>query len=606
MCQPFTDFYALTFTPFNNIQQGATERALNLWAEVADIQFEQKVDKTLQLADILDLGVIETFLKGIGKWDEFADALDDYVGNLIGFPVVEGANIRFGSIYNPTSDSPGLGIPPLLTDALAVDQIRQTIADWIDDFIEPLDQLGVVPSAINLLELTSIKPYPFGDIWLNSSTESVSSSDISNWSEGGEGFKTLLHEIGHALGLKHPGDYDAGGFVSPSPFLPKAEDSVQYTIMSYDYLDADPNIQRERIAEPLTPMLYDIAAIQELYGANFSTRSDNTTYFWNDPDSPFWKDPTKPFMMTIWDGGGNDTISAANQSLDSLINLNAGQFSSIGPLNVTYFFHIKKNDYLRDSTGEKLEDPQEKYNLAIAFGVTIENAIGGTGNDSLIGNDVDNVLQGGDGNDSISSGWGNDTVDGGSGIDKLIVDYSSATSGIYWGLYDSYGRSSGYLYGSGVGQVVYYNIEQFNIIGGAYDDRLYGAALNDTLNGGAGNDTIDAGAGRDLLTGGAGADRFYFYTRTEGIDTITDFNVVDDAIYISSSFGGGLTAGTAITTAQFTLGSSASDSSGRFIYNQSTGALFFDADGTGLSKQIQIAQLSTGLGMTNQNIIVFA
>jgi serralysin len=631
-----------TFTPFNNIQRGATQKALNLWAEVADIQFEQKVDKALQLADILDLGVIESFLKGISKWDEFADALDDYIGNFIGFPVVEGSNIRFGSISNPNSNSPGLGIPPLLTDALAVDQIRQTIADWIDNFIEPLDEHDVVPSAINLLKLTSIKPYPFGDIWLNSNHESVSSSDISNWSEGGEGFETLLHEIGHTLGLKHPGNYDAGGFISPSPFLPKAQDSVQYTIMSYDYRDADPNIQRVRTANPLTPMLYDIAAIQQLYGANFSTRSDDTTYFWNDPDSPFWKDPTKPFMMTIWDGGGNDTISAANQSLDSLINLNAGQFSSIGHLNKTYFFDIEKKAYLRDSTGKKLEDPQEKYNLAIAFGVTIESAVGGIGNDTIIGNDVNNILQGGDGddslegrggsddlqgedgNDTINSGTGYDTVDGGSGIDKLVVDYSTATSGMNWGLYDYYGRSSGYVYNSGVGQVVYYNIEQFQITGGAYDDQLYGAALNDSLSSGAGNDTIDAGAGNDTLnggagndtliggagtdqlTGGAGADRFYFYTRTQGIDTITDFNVVDDAIYISSSFGGGLMAGAAITTAQFTLGSSASDSSDRFIYNQNTGALFFDIDGTGSSRQNQIAQLSTGLAMTNQNIVVFA
>jgi hypothetical protein len=127
-----------TFTPFSNIQQGATQKALNLWAEVADIQFEQKVDKVLQLADILDLGVIESFLKGIGKWDEFADALDDYIGNFIGFPVAEGADIRFGSIYNSTSNSPGLAIPPFLTNALKIDQIRQTLADWIDDFIEPL------------------------------------------------------------------------------------------------------------------------------------------------------------------------------------------------------------------------------------------------------------------------------------------------------------------------------------------------------------------------------------------------------------------------------------------------------------------------------------
>ena len=123
----------------------------------------------------------------------------------------------------------------------------------------------------------------------------------------------------------------------------------------------------------------------------------------------------------------------------------------------------------------------------------------------------------------------------------------------------------------------------------------------------SGNDLLIGGAGNDRLRGGAGADRCYFYNLSEGIDTILDFNVVDDSIYVSrSGFGSTLTAGAAISAAQFRLGSAAGDNSDRFIYNRNTGALFFDADGTGSSAQTQIAQLETGLALTNQDIVVFA
>ncbi len=98
-----------------------------------------------------------------------------------------------------------------------------------------------------------------------------------------------------------------------------------------------------------------------------------------------------------------------------------------------------------------------------------------------------------------------------------------------------------------------------------------------------------------------------FTAKTEGKDTLTDFSVVDDTINVSKlGFGGGLTANAAITAAQFRLGSAAGDSSDRFIYNKANGALLFDADGTGASAQVQFAQLSTGLAMTNNDIFVIA
>ncbi len=132
---------------------------------------------------------------------------------------------------------------------------------------------------------------------------------------------------------------------------------------------------------------------------------------------------------------------------------------------------------------------------------------------------------------------------------------------------------------------------------------------NDYLSGGDGNDTLDGGYGSDTLTGGAGADSFSFYPPSQGIDNITDFVVADDAISVSAdafnnfNFGGGLTAG-AIIPEQFVIGRAAGDASDRFIYNQNTGALFFDADGTGATEQVQFASLSTGLAMTNADILV--
>jgi Ca2+-binding RTX toxin-like protein len=144
--------------------------------------------------------------------------------------------------------------------------------------------------------------------------------------------------------------------------------------------------------------------------------------------------------------------------------------------------------------------------------------------------------------------------------------------------------------------------------GAGGNDTLTGGTGNDTLIGFAGADSLTGGAGADSLTGGAGADKFVFNNPNEGIDTITDFTLADDVINVSATgFGGGLTAGT-LTGAEFLSGAGANTATGslqRFIYDTTSGALFFDQDGDlGGFSAIQIATLSNSAGIGNTNIVV--
>ncbi|MDX2229547.1 MAG: DUF4347 domain-containing protein [Leptolyngbyaceae cyanobacterium bins.349] len=213
-----------------------------------------------------------------------------------------------------------------------------------------------------------------GDVWLNN----ISPAN-NRTAPGVHGFQILLHEIGHALGLNHPFD----GAVR----LPAAQDSHQYTVMSY-------RVHPGAEYYPRTPMMYDILAMQQMYGANMTTRTGDDVYFWADQ------------IATIWDAGGNDTLTAANRILPATINLNPGSFSSMGS--------VFDN-----------EPTTATNNVAIAYGVTIENASGGQANDKLIGNRVNNVLTGNLGSDEFifTSGRAFNSAD--FGVDTL-ADFSSA------------------------------------------------------------------------------------------------------------------------------------------------------------------------------------
>ncbi|WP_162912903.1 M10 family metallopeptidase C-terminal domain-containing protein [Rhodospirillaceae bacterium SYSU D60014] len=249
---------------------------------------------------------------------------------------------------------------------------KDALQSWADvadiDFAETADSqtsVGDIRAAMTEFESAPAHayapgPHPeAGDIWLN-----VSAPSNENTAPGDFGFFTLVHEIGHAIGLKHP--FENG------TILPPEEDSRQFTIMSHD---PHPTATTEASG----PMLYDIAAAQYLYGPNRSFHAGDDVYRLS---------ASREQVHTIWDAGGTDGIDASNQRLAVSVDLEAGHFSSIGVR----------------SDGQPAID-----NLAIAYGVTIENAFGGTGDDRIIGNDAANRLSGNAGDDVLIGGGGTDS-----------------------------------------------------------------------------------------------------------------------------------------------------------------------------------------------------
>src|SRR6266446_5393612 len=237
--------------------------------------------------------------------------------------------------------------------------------------------------------MPGISGYHDGDMWFNPNYY----TNQSPGTLGGYGFLSLIHEIGHSIGLPHPGDYNDSGASYYTDALYQ-QDTRQYTVMSY--FSASLTGANHGGYYASTPLVDDIAAIQYVYGANMSTRAGDTVYGFNTnignrPMFDFTVN-THP-IVSIWDGGGNDTIDLSGSSSGAYLDLNQGAFSDVMGLT---------------------------KNLSIAYGVVIENAIGTFVADTIIGNPADNVLSGGFGNDTLTGGAGNDTLIGGLGIDDAV------------------------------------------------------------------------------------------------------------------------------------------------------------------------------------------
>lgn len=221
---------------------------------------------------------------------------------------------------------------------------------------------------------------------------------------------------------------------------------------------------------------------------------------------------------------------------------------------------------------------------------SIENLTGSDHADRLTGNGAANHLDGGSGNDVLTGGGGADQLRGGDGTDT--ASYLGARKGVVANIKSSSGGTN-----DARGDT-YSSIE--NLTGSAFSDTLTGNNGWNRISAGAGNDKLYGGLGKDVLIGGSGRDTFVFNTEPgkQNIDTIDDFSVWNDVIWLDNDVFTKAGKIGDLSSKAFHIGVRAHDKDDRVIYDGKSGKLWYDADGTGSTAAIQLAVLDKKLKMT--------
>lgn len=250
-----------------------------------------------------------------------------------------------------------------------------------------------------------------GDVWFN-----ASHNYYDKPVKGSYAYLTFIHEIGHALGLKHAHEGGAHGRIAAS------HNAMSYTVMTYaSYLGAKITGKYTNAADSYaqSPMLDDIAAIQKLYGANYAFNNGATTYHWSQETGEEFINGVgqgKPIgnkvFQTVWDGGGNDTYDFSNYSHGLSVDLNPGRWTTLGS-DQTAVLSAKAHITAPGNIANAYLYHNNQASL-------IENAIGGSGDDKIVGNAAANTLNGGAGADTLAGGKGADVLIGGAGGDNFL------------------------------------------------------------------------------------------------------------------------------------------------------------------------------------------
>jgi serralysin len=351
-----------------------------------------------------------------------------------------------------------------------------------------------------------------GDIFLRNQ-ELNTNPKIGNYA-----YHAIGHELGHALGLKHA--YEPSDYVINNAVMSKDRDSMEFSLLTYrSYINAPLTGYTNEIggyAQSL--MMYDIRAIQQMYGANFNSNSSNTVYRFSTTTGEMFVNgvgqgtPTNNrIFRTVWDGNGVDTYDFSNYTTNLAIDLTPGGWSDLDVGGSFQRARLGVNDYARGHVFNALQYNGDVRSL-------IENANGGSGNDRLIGNSANNILNGGAGADTMIGGTGNDiyVVDN---AGDVVTETSTVTTEI-----DAVYSSVNYTLGANIESLVLTGTNATSGTGNELNNFIVGNIANNALYGGAGTDYLDSGAGTDYLDGGIGADRMIGGT---GNDTYIVDNIND-------------------------------------------------------------------------------